>query len=99
MGAMRSGGGNGAAAAGFTNFSSVNVMLKASKLFWHFFENTQKCNSQGFMELQKEQLEVEKAKAEASRAKVNLALEQEYDYEGDASEDSSRQKRSAKCRF
>ena len=29
MGAM-SGGGNGAAAAGFTNFSPVNVMLKVS---------------------------------------------------------------------
>ena len=49
MGAMGSGGGGrgeGSAASSFTNFTSVNVMLK------------------GFMELQKEQLEVEKAKAE-----------------------------------
>ena len=44
---MGSGGGEGSAAgSSFTNFTSVNVMLK------------------GFMELQKEQLEVEKAKAE-----------------------------------
>ena len=41
------GSGEGSAAgSSFTNFTSVNVMLK------------------GFMELQKEQLEVEKAKAE-----------------------------------
>ena len=49
MGAMGSGGrGQSSVASSFTNFTSVNVMLK------------------GFMELQKEQLEVEKAKAEGS---------------------------------
>ena len=34
----------------------------------------------GFMELQKEQLEVEKAKAEANKAKVDLAVDYD-DYE------------------
>ena len=47
----------------------------------------------GFMELQKEQLEVEKAKAEASRAKMNLALEKD-DYEDE--EELDRRKRSLK---
>lgn len=50
----------------------------------------------GFMELQKEQLEVEKAKAEASRAKLNLALEEDQDDEEEEDDSQARTKRSIK---